>query len=156
MNISLTWANYALIVTVFLFVYYSIVLILFRKKTANNNSDLPLVNSSAHSEITGSQNRNFNLFGEEVEESTLPTDTSKDLKPDGQDFANEIEAYTSTIGIAVSKEELIQNLKRILRKHQSIFYGGARYELNQLILLFSENNCSIHLSEDELEGLWNG
>lgn len=162
MNISLTWANYALIVSVCLVAYYLVVLFFYRKNFTrvstiqSSDTSHPLGNLSTE-EIELNNSKSLNLFGEELEEEEprLIEDVP-DYTPEAQDFADEIQAYTSSCGEATSKENLIQNLRKIIQKYPALIGSEAQYELSQLIAISSENNCSIHLSADELSGLWNG
>ncbi len=162
MSISMTWANYALIVSVCLVVYYFIVLFIYRGKlpsslTTNASSGVSsLANSSDEMESTNS--KNLNLFGEEVKDEVVlvATDEEQDFSPDAQDFADEIGAYTSSCGNSIEKEKLLQNLRKIIQKYPFLVNSDARYELNQLIAISTENYCSIHVSADELSELWKG
>lgn len=162
MTISLTWANYALIVSVCLAIYYLVVLLLYRKSVA----PVPAIKisdiSNALSDLSPQEMKitthgNLDLFGEEMRVEELQSlDDDQDFTPDAQAFADEIQAYTSSCGGEVSKEDLMQNLRTIIQKYPSVISGDAHYELSQLIAVSSENNCSIHLSADELSELWNG
>ena len=161
MNISLTWANYALIVSACLVVYYSIVLLFYKKKlnpsfTKASDSSNVLSDFSAIENVEGTP-KNLNLFGEEViHEEPWAMEEEQDFAPDAQDFADEIVAYTSSCGGSMDKEELLQNLRKIILKYPSLADSESKYELNQLIAISSENSCSIHVSADELRELWKG
>jgi hypothetical protein len=162
MNISLTWANYALIVGVCLAIYYLVVLVFFRKSFTRasviKTSDiLPSLFGSLTEEIPVTNSKNPDLFGEEMGVEDLNYyEEDHDVTPDAHAFADELQAYTSSCGEDVGKEELIYNLRKIIQKYPSLAGSSFRYELSQLIAISSENNCSIHLSADELSELWNG
>lgn len=160
MNISLTWADYALIVSVCLVTYYSIVVLLFYRKAfsslmmrqenkaSSQSYDLPVNNDLSV------QSNNRDLFGEETEyEAILTTNEESNLTPDAQDFADEVSAYTSSCG-DIDKDELTTNLRKIILKYPSLIHSKARYELSQLIAMSAENYCSIHLSAEEVGELW--
>jgi len=160
MNISLTWADYALIVSVCLAVYYLIILFFYRKSlngflsaktTPGPHSPTDLFTAEA----ALSNSKGLNLFGEAIEVQQILGE-DQDFTPDAQAFADEIQAYTSSCGNDIGKEELIQNLRKIVQKYPSLIGSDSQYELSQLIAISSENNCSIHLSADELSELWNG
>lgn len=162
MNTSLTWTSYALIVSVCLILYYSVVLFFYRNKFnpifSKQSGD---TNKSSHSfsDETGDNNhpKNLNLFGEEVQnEMPLITEEEQDFSPEAQDFADEISAYTSSCTKDIEKEELLRALTKIIQKYPSLAHSDARYELSQLIAVSVENYCSIHLSAEELRELWIG
>ncbi len=160
MSISLTWVDYALIVSLCLLIYYAIIAIVYRKtfqhlvaKRTNLSFDSLEVPSST--DVSGPQS-SLNLFGEEVPDEELKTvEDADDLASDAQEFAGEIEAYTSSSGDAVNKEELIASLRKIIQKYPCLNHSEPKYELRQLIAVYCENYCSIHLSAEELQALWN-
>ena len=162
MNISLTWASYVLIVSVCLAIYYFVVLLFYRKsfarvstiKTSDTSHSLSALSTE---EMKIANSASLNLFGEAMEEEELqPMDEDQDFTPGAQAFADEIQAYTSSCSDEVNKEELIQHLRKIIQKYPFLIGSDSQYELSQLIAISSENNCSIHLSADELRELWNG
>ena len=118
MKISLTWANYALIISVCLVVYYLILVLLFYRKGFGSLTATKEVQPSFESYKQSLNNdlsdrkSNLNLFGEEVDEDELKFVSERDeLTPDAQDFADEIGAYTSSCG-EVDKDELIAHLRK--------------------------------------------
>jgi len=162
MNISLTWANYALIVGVCLAIYYFVVLFFYRKsftrvstiKTSDTSQSLFGLSTE---ELPVTNSGNLDLFGEEMGAEDLNYyEEDQDVTPVAHAFADEIQAYTSSCGEDVGKEELTCHLRKIIQKYPSLAGSGFQYELSQLIAIASENNCSIHLSAEELSELWNG
>lgn len=162
MNISLTWASYALIVSLCLAIYYFVVLFFYRKSftrvsTIKTSDTSHSISAFSTEEMKTANSKSLNLFGEAMEEEEQQrTDEDQDFAPDAQAFADEVQAYTSSCGNEVNKEELIQQLQKIIQKYPSLMGSDSQYELSQLIAISSENNCSIHLSADELIELWNG
>ena len=161
MNISLTWANYALLVSVCLIAYYLIVALLFYRKDflsllAKRENNVPFESyDSSLSNDDYIKNTNLTLFGEEIKEEDFQSlNEEKNLSPDTQDFADEIMAYTSSCGAGIKKEQLIQNLRKIILKYPSLADSESKYGLSQLITMLTENDCSIHLSAEEVSELW--
>lgn len=160
MSISLTWVNYALIVSICLFIYYLTIAIVYRKifqhlvgKSTNLSFDSLQVSSSK--DVSAPQS-NISLFGESMPDEELKlADEANNPTSDAQEFAVEIEACTSSCGAAVSKEDLIVKLQKIILKYPSLIRSESNYELRQLIAMYCENYCSTHLSADELQALWN-
>jgi hypothetical protein len=56
----------------------------------------------------------------------------------------------------VVKSELMYGLYMILQKYPSIRNSGYKESLSNVIATQCENICSIHLSADELKGVWFG
>ena len=160
MNISLTWANYALLVSVCLIAYYLIVALLFYRKDflsllVKRDKNVPFESyDSSFSNDDYIKNTNLTLFGEEVEEDFQSLNEEQNLSPDTHDFADEIAAYTSSCDNSIEKEELLHHLRKIILKYPSLADSESQYELNQLITMLTENDCSIHLSAEEASELW--
>ena len=161
MSISLTWATYALIVSLCVFIYYAVIVIVYRKtfrRLIARRANLQSIDSAevSSSEDVSDQQSNINLFGELVPDEELNIAAeADDSASDAQEFAGEIEAYTSSCGDAISKEEITASLRKIIQKYPSLIHSKSKYELMQLIAMYCENYCSIHLSADELQALWN-
>lgn len=155
MSISLTWANYALIVTICLGIYYAIVGFRFYRSNAKLSSSDGERNTISESE-QAVDIKHRNLFGEEEREETMIQTDNSNINPETQDFADEIIAFTSSCDEEITKEKLILSIQRIIQKYPSLKNSEQRYELNQLIAISTENYCSIHVSADELSELWKG
>ena len=156
MSISITWANYALIVSVCLFLYYVVVWILsykfqtsviFKKKSELGEVVAPIQGGNA-------TDKNLNLFGEDIQDEVFSTDNTSSQKGQVQNFVDEISALIISSEEDVSKEALATGIKRIIYKYPSSILSESKYELSQLIALSSENYCSIHFSSEELKELW--
>ena len=157
MSISLTWVNYALIVSVCLGVYYAVVGIIFYRARIIAIPANEERNSMQEADTNGdslSDARNKNLFGQEISKDLITSIEEHDFNPEAQDFADEIVAYTSSCEENTTKEKLVQSIQRIIQKYPSLKDSNHKYELNQLIAISTENYCSIHVSADELSELW--
>ena len=157
MSISLTWANYALIVSVCLGVYYAVVGVIFYSARIIASPANEEGNSISKADTNGnsiSDAGNKNLFGEEVSEDIITGIDEQDLNPEAQDFADEIVAYTSSCEENITKEKLVQSIQQIIQKYPSLKDSNHKYELNQLIAISTENYCSIHVSAEELSEMW--
>ena len=161
MSISLTWVNYALIISLCLFIYYAVIGFVYRKTFQHLLEKRTNLQSFVSSEVSSGkdlsdQQSNINLFGEQVPDEGLNIEAEGDESAsDAQEFAGEIEAYASSCGDSVSKESLTTSLRKIIQKYPSLIHSESKYELRQLIAMYCENYCSIHLSADELQALWN-
>ncbi len=157
MSISLTWASYALIVSLCLGVYYAIIGFVFYHNriklavSAKGNVDAYTA-FPQQSDVDEIQSKN--LFGEPILDNDHFDAKETNPNPESQDFVDEIVAYLSSCDEDITKEKLLQTLKRIIRKYPSLLNCEHKYELNQLMAISTENYCSIHVSADELSELW--
>lgn len=157
MSISLTWASYALIVTVCLGVYYTVIGFMFYRPNLKASAIEGVRNQVTELEPVGNtltDPKRQNLVGEEEHEEIIVENDEATFNPEAQDFADEIVAFTSSCNEDITKENLLLSLIRIIQKYPSLKDSEQRYELNQLIAISTENYCSIHVSADELSELW--
>ncbi len=159
MNISMTWATYALIVSVCLGVYYLVIILFIRRLKAKAPSIKAESNDFLEASPTFAEpktfaNANTNLFGEPFEEELESENEMVSLSPYTQDFADEVQAFTSSSDESITKEELTHAIQRIILKYPSLKESQYKYELTQLIAISTENYCSIHFSAEELSELW--
>ena len=163
MNISLTWANFALITGLCLAGYYIVVGLVYNRKNINHllypkrkqySFDIW---SQPHFEDESASSVSSNIPEDKTLEEVLPINDTSQLAPSPiQDFIDEIEAYTLACNMEDSKEELLKNIGKILQKYPSLMNSSLQYLLTEMIAMSCRNNCSIHLSVDELNDLWNG
>jgi hypothetical protein len=135
---KISWTDYLVTIAILLFIYYAIVLTLFYKQ------DILLLVTSKSRRITlaaeeGLQNINF----PEV------------IEP----LADELKALIGQSSYGnMPVEESKASLKRLMaaERFQSLKDTAYYQQLNQLIAREYETYCSMHLSEEDLEGLWRG
>ncbi|TKK64717.1 hypothetical protein FC093_21965 [Ilyomonas limi] len=163
MNLSLTWANFVLITGLCLIGYYIVIGLLYYRKDISlllkpkEKDRLPV---TAKQDLFTTEDANVEnkiLSNDPASEDILPADDEPPTTPpDVQDFVDEIDAYTQACGAEVSKEELLINFRKILHKYPALINSSLRSVLAGVIATASENNCSIHWREDELNELWDG
>ena len=76
-----------------------------------------------------------------------------------QSFVDELEAFfEALVNETVSKEYLIASIHTLIRKHAIVTYIEQKelVALQQLIQFLSKDKCSIHLSADDVTGMWEG
>jgi len=163
MNISLTWAHYALITGVCLIGYYIVIGLVYYRKDINQllhpkeKNRLPGLAKQDLQIAENASLENVNLSDNQISEEALPVDSRlQDTRPGVQDFVDEIEAYTNACGKDITKEALLNDLRNILHKYPALTSSSLRSVLAGIIATASENNCSIQWREDELNELWNG
>jgi len=70
---------------------------------------------------------------------------------------DELNAYFENQKISKTiKSELMYGLYRILQKYPSLRNSDYKESISNIIATQSENICSIHLSAEELKGVWFG
>ena len=68
---------------------------------------------------------------------------------------DEITAYfEAVIKTTCEKEKLINSLQLLLQKYPAIKNSQYKESLTNVIVTQCENRCSIHLSAEDVEGLW--
>jgi len=162
MNISLTWANYALITGACLIGYYIVIGFVYYRKDlrrrlqpkrepvsyARNQQPAATIKNSYQSSLS-SDTSGLNNTG-------MVDDQQQNVQPTIEDFMDEVDACTQACGNNVTKEELGINLRKILHKYPFLTSSSLRGVLAGIIATASQNNCSIHWREDELNEWWNG
>ena len=132
MNISLTWANYALIAGVCITVYYIVIGFVYYRKDL-----LRILQSKKESALyirnqqpTAPETENYQNFS--IQDGALSDNTafvegvSKEKQPTIEDFMDEIYAYTQACGSNITKEELGINLRNILHKYPALTSSSLR------------------------------
>lgn len=163
MNISLNWANYALITGVCLLVYYLIIAFLYFRRNLTNDSRSEerqpfTFATTPGATVLGQEGfQKLNLVDHLTSEEELSTDHPFPKRvADVQDFVDEINAYTEAWRIDTTKEALREGLRNILYKYPSLKDSSLRGVFNGVIATACQHSCSIHWCEDELDALWNG
>jgi len=162
MNISLSWADYALIIGACLIGYYLVIGFVFYRK------DLwQLFKPKRERAASFAQNQQPAATGvKSIQHTSLPDgafldsteidEEAQTSQPTIEDFLDEVDACTQACGNGVTKEELSINLRKILHKYPSLASSSLRGVLSGIIATASQNNCSIQWREDELNEWWNG
>ncbi len=70
---------------------------------------------------------------------------------------DEIQAFFEATGTKdFTKEALLQKIKGIIQKYPSVKGSTYQYSVNNLLLFLAEQSCSIHLSAEDVSGVWIG
>ena len=136
---SITWAEYISFITALALVYYAFIIFLYYK------SEIKLLLSGKIHLIALPTGRKLNSPNSGV--STEPQHSTTEL----------INILSATIQSAASnfssKTELIEVLKDNLDGHAQLQDDVSRGTIINFITRESRNQCSIHLSEEDLRGL---
>lgn len=148
---TISWQEYWTSVVITTLAYYLLVYLLFFKKA---------IQFSSQKEV-------FNLDTSVKEEiqPTLFEIPNPDIKQTGKESEayvieacmNELSAFfENQKRTKAIKNELMFSLYTILQKYPSLINSGYKESLTNVIATQCENICSIHLSAEELKGVWFG
>ena len=154
---DISWASYIQIVAFVLTFYYAYTLYTyyrydlqrFLKGRQNLRTNGSAVNST---------NQGMDVY------KNSPTDHSNFMPKENSDggypllvnaLADEIKAFLLEAGNNnVRRDQLLSSLQLLLSKYPSVKSSPYKDSIQKLIEQESEINCTVHLGERELEGLW--
>ena len=161
---NISWASYFYALTILLTVYYAVILVLFYRSEVLQlliHKRLFLLvkfkafaNRIEDARMGGNQSK---MLQENSESTTFESRAEVHNTQIEQAALDEVKAYiTQAAQYNTIKEELLFSLQNILKKYPMQGNTPLQHTLNNLIALECANKCSIHLSEDEVSGLWRG
>ncbi len=153
---QISWTLYIKWVGISLFFYYMFVLYKYYytdfKNILNKSSQLNKdfmghsLKTSLNDDSTPPWENSPNDFYNQNSEINYPMIAS---------LNGEIEAYFKSPEIReFDKEKIVHALKKILSKYPAIKASPFRISIQELIHHECQHNCSVHLDEDTLVGLW--
>ena len=105
-----------------------------------------------------SADQGSNLFekGSVVHPKNVHTEESnEDCFPFVQTLTDEVQAFIIEAGNnSFDKEQLVSSIQLLLSKYPSVKPSPHSKNIRNLIKKECESNCSVYLSESELDGLW--
>jgi len=148
---SISWQEYWTSLTLITFAYYLVIYLLYFKKGKQ-------LSSQEHEFITERSPK------EESQPTLFEVDSpdSKQRVKEGEEHMiqgcmDELNAFFENHKRKKAiKNELIFGLYTILQKYPSIINSDYRESLTNVIAAQCESICSIHLSAEELKGVWFG
>ncbi|HUZ60577.1 MAG TPA: hypothetical protein VMU83_17530 [Hanamia sp.] len=73
-----------------------------------------------------------------------------------QSFSDEVHAFMEqAVKNKLDKKDIMQSLQLLLQKYPALKDSGLQGSVQNLIINEYASYCSIHLSDEELSGLWN-
>jgi len=143
---SISWKVFLITILTLIAIYYFAILFLYYKKEI-----LRILNARPFVfELKGKTNP----FSSEPKESTSDT---KDTFSFVHDLMEELkQIFLSALKNGYHKEELVMALQILLRDYQQLKQANVYTEINNHIATRCKDICSISLSDDELNMLWNG
>lgn len=158
----ISWGQYCAAVLILSAIYYFILLVLlFQKGMLPGKKRLPSVQPKREAE-TITQPGLFpdepipleKTIREDDEEITISNDS---LMPLVHDHVQELKEFITDIASrSYVKEEVIMGLQIITRNYKKLDGSLYQQSINDFILHQCEENCSIHLSAEDLKRIWLG
>lgn len=156
---SITWGTYLTASFVFIAIYYACALLYFKRKgqvlgksTAKQPAKWERQPLSSAEEAPASPQPV--LFKEQptVQRSAAVPES---IQMKVQALVTELQAFLAqSAAQKISKEDLLTSIPRVLVKYPGVAGSEFQTSINTLIAVTLENNCAIHLSADEIAGLW--
>ncbi len=88
-------------------------------------------------------------------DQTSNEDRNNGLSSEAQTLTDEIHAFTTEARVnEFEREPILLSLQLIVNRFPSVKSSPYRKTIQQVIAQLCASNCSVHLSEEELEGLW--
>ena len=154
---TISWHSYWVAIALATALYYLLVYLLYLKSGSH------IISSEGYGQLAKSTGLVSST--ESPVHPSLFKDGSKDLRSSGeQGEEHVIEACMDELTAFFDnqkkskpvKSELMHSLYNILQKYPSLKNSDYKESLTNVIATQCENMCSIHLSADELKGVWLG
>ncbi|MDQ3681602.1 MAG: hypothetical protein M3352_00850 [Bacteroidota bacterium] len=71
-----------------------------------------------------------------------------------QALKDEVQAFFDEAQKSITKKDLLVSLQGICNKYPTVFESPYQQSVNQFIIFLAEQNCSVHLSAEEVSGVW--
>lgn len=137
---GISWMHYIIFLVVMTPVYYGVVFFMFYKKDF-----FAYINKSRESLSDGE----IKITGESIAESSFEDTTHPGI------MRNEIRSLlTEAADKKLIKEEIIMSLQILLGRYPSSQSSSLKESVNNYIITQTENICSIHLDEENVNQVW--
>ena len=143
---NISWASYTYAISIILLIYYVFVIAIFYRKdlqgilARHRERGAPLHATPANVDADG--------YSQDVPTEAKVSNETHELLLSLQSLIKKAAARK------FPKEELLHSLKLKLQTYPSIEDIRLKGNVNNFIKLECENNCSIHLTEEEVKVLW--
>ncbi len=137
---GISWMHYIIFLVVMTPVYYGVVFFMFYKKDF-----FAYINKSWESRSVGE----IKITGESIAESSFEGTTDPGV------LRNEIQSLLKKAADKkLIKEEIIMSLQILLDPYPSLQSSSLKESVNNYIITQTENICSIHLDEENVNQVW--
>lgn len=152
---DLSWANYLVVITLLLVIYYTIIGIRFYSHEWQHllRFKKPALNFASDKDTAGSEFLNLEL--EQYGFENTPEQTDLNPLQEVEQLSSQFqEALTQATSELFSKEAFIQLLRPLLRSHPFLKEEPIKSTIQDLIISECEKNGTIEISKEELNELW--
>ena len=159
---NISWASYCYALTLLLFAYYFIILLLYYRSEVLQfviDKKVSLLSRFQAFGIAGGEERGSqaHTLHENPGSTTLKNKSGDHSAQIVQAALDELQAYiTQAAQNDTIKEELLFSLQNIVSKYPMLGNTPLQHTLNNLIAVECKHKCSIHLSAEDVSGLWKG
>lgn len=144
---SISWTSYITVSFLLLLFYYSFVVLAFYRKDIMNR----LKAGKAPGSLASPDSVLFSESTEQKGDNKLDAASAAPM----HSLVDELQAYINQAGQqGIEKSELTSSVKELLQKYPGIKGSIFQPGITNLIAVLAEDKCAIHLSADELGGLW--
>ena len=145
---QISWADYLQMIACALTVYYTFIVTIYYR---NDLIDL----------VKGKQKISIRAFSSSEKNTDAPTDLPLNPEPENQNsklvqsLTDEIQALISATGKSMpEKSEVLLALHHLLSKYPTVKSSSDKAFIEHFIIAEYATNCSVHLSEVELQSVW--
>jgi hypothetical protein len=159
---QITWHEYWTIVITLTAIYELFVVAIFYRKDllmlAKGKSNVRVIGASDGEAASNHSQKHQrpHLFTVSATDTNEEAETHEiNLTPMAHELADEIEVLLNEAGEKeFGKPEILFGLKQIIKSFRSLVNTSYRDDINNLIAQQCETNCSVALSEEEVQTLW--
>jgi len=154
---NLSWANYLVVITLLLAIYYTVIGIRFYSHELQHlwsRFRKPALNFAPDKDTAESEFLEMEL--EQYSSENTPEQPIINPLQEVEQLSSQFqEAITQATSELFSKEAFIQLLRPILKLHPSLNEAPIKSTIQDLIISECEKNGTIVLSKEEINELWN-
>ena len=145
---NISWASYAYAISIILIIYYVLVIAIYFRKGVRGllSRQSKRLANPVEKDMPPIQDSGNNASNEVIEKTA--TSETNELLLSLQSLIKKAAARKYV------KEELLQSIQLKLQNYPVLKDSQLTGSINNFIKAESENNCSIHLSDDEVKVLW--
>lgn len=144
---NISWKEYSIFILIVSFIYYTtIVIIFYKREIFQFVNNLQLLNKSFND-----FNKSDKLEKRKSDLHSADAESSHGIMQLKEEIKMQLERAKLERSI---REEIIMSLQLVLQNYCSIKQSQFKVSIDHYIKDMSENICSIHLDDKEIENLW--
>jgi|GEM_PF-1480257 len=154
---NISWQGYWITIALLTGTYYLGIFLLYYRNDLKNLFSIrqvKRVSSAAAIETNEKGLHKPPIFSEEFSPGNVEGDR-QEVIPIVQSLKDEVEAFfDDERQKEISKKDLLVSLRRMCNKYPTVLKSSYQHSVNQFIIFLAEQNCSIHLSAEEISDVW--